>query len=319
MITNISLNQQQISSREINHSQNTTTSINKEENVTEITNEHFFQFPEKSTIMLSTKKIVDISNIDLDLSGIFRGGIGSGASASKLLTRTMKTIGHGEYVYNLPFCIEGFLSLPKEFCELKVFSTENKAVPASTIRDFIKELIEKGFTTVNIIINLDQHTSLVSIVILNNTATLRFYDSLSPEIISYDERYNEELIDFIKSLLPSSISLTNDKADVLHLLDQGGKNSTGCGYYALYTAMLLKDNESIRTTASFCEKPLLDETDDKKIRADLIVRTLLDYGLEKVDTDVLVLSMKRRNHVFDFMGFSVRCLIEKLKPRMEDK
>lgn len=245
-----------------------------------------FRFPENSILTLNTGKTVDISGIEIDLSLIFIGGIGYGSGASKLSAQAMAAIGHGEGVYNLPYCLEGIIH--HDFIEIQMISAKDQVIPASNIREIIHEALEKGFTHINLPIDLNGHASLASIVLSNEgSATLRFYDSLSPSIMSYRERYhdNKELIEFISTLLPSTVCFERENISVLHLLDQGGEESAGCGYYALYTALLLKDHADLRNLTSFNDSPLLDETHDKKIRAELVVRTLLAFGTENVVHD----------------------------------
>jgi hypothetical protein len=296
---------------EVNSTEEKTSKICIEKN-----NQYFFRFPEKSVILLNTRNTVDISNIDINLSGIFIGGIGYGGGASKLLARTMKIIGDGEgVVCNLPFCMEGYE--PIHYSKIELISTENRVVSASAVIDIIKNKATDGFTHFNIPINLNGHASLASIIIFDDTAILRFYDSLAPEEKSYDARYNTLLIDFIKQLLPSSMNLMDEKPEVLHLLDQGDPDSTGCGYYALYTALLLKENEYLRNLTSYHGAPLFNPTDDKKIRAELIVRSLVDCGLDNVDTRSCSLLTQSRDYLFNRIGIHVRELIAQLRPRLE--
>lgn len=242
-----------------------------------------FRFPEKAVLTLNTGKTVDISGIEIDLFQIFKGGIGYGSGASKLSAQAMQAIGHGESVYNLPYCLEGVIR--KDFIKIQMISAKDQVIPASSIREIIHEALEKGLTHINLPIDLNGHASLAAIVLSNEgSASLRFYDSLSPSIMSYRERYhdNKALIEFISTLLPSTVCFEKENISVLHLLDQGGEESAGCGYYALYTALLLKDHVDLRNLTSFNDAPMFDETHDKKIRAELVIRTLLAFGTENV-------------------------------------
>lgn len=245
-----------------------------------------FCFPENSILTLNTGKTIDISGIEIDLSKIFIGGIGYGSGASKLSAQAMGAIGHGEGVYNLPYCIEGVIR--NDFIEVNTISAQDRVIPASSIREIIREALEKGFTHINLPMGLNEHASLASLVISNEgSATLRFYDSLSPSIMPYRERYhdNKALIEFISTLLPDTVCFERENISVFHLLDQGGEESAGCGYYALYTALLLKDHADLRNLTSFNDAPMFDETHDKKIRAELVIRTLLAFGTENVVHD----------------------------------
>ncbi len=276
----------------------------------EQTHEHVYHFPESSFIALNSQKIVDVSHVKINLSGIFIGGIGYGGGASKLLARTMQVIGNEECVYSAPFCIEGY-------CEkFGVVSTEDIDMSDEEVQTSIGDAIKAGYTLINIPLNIDAHASLLSIAVTNGTAVLRFYDSLSPDIVSYDKRYNEALIDRLRIRLPPSLVLSPEKPEVLHLLSQGGADSSGCGYYALHTALLLKENEEFRNIRSFKEAPLLDERADKRIRADLVIRSLLAKGLENVDTSFIALDSGSRDHLFDRIGLQVRGVIAQLKPRV---
>lgn len=288
----------------------------KEETSEKSGQEPRFRFPQGYVITLSSGKSIDVSGVDVCLSGIFKGGIGYGASAAKLMAQTMKEIGGRGGVYNLPLSIQGALDVPEEYCKLAMISVQNLEVPESKVRELIADAIEKGASHINIPIDLDGHASLVSLVISEDKASLRFYDSLSSKIMPYEKRYSERLCAYIGSLVPNSIHLIAEKPQVLHLLDQGNEVSTGCGYYTLYTALLLKEEETIRNRSSFEGEPLLSEADDKKIRADLIVRTLLEHGVNNVDTSILEICRERRDHLFNRIDFTIRGLIQQLQPKL---
>ncbi|PJD93052.1 MAG: hypothetical protein CK425_13110 [Parachlamydia sp.] len=102
--------------------------------------------------------------------------------------------------------------------------------------------------------------------------------------MSHGKRYqdNKKLIELISTLLSPPVCFVKGDLPVLHLLDQGGEESAGCGYYALYTVLLLKDHVDLRNLTSFNDAPMFDETHDKKIRAELVIRTLLAFGTENV-------------------------------------
>ncbi len=83
---------------------------------------------------LFTSPTIDLSGISVDLYGIFIGGIGYGGSASRLMADAMDALGHGETVYNLPFCIEGLLNVRLEYARIEMVSTADKIVKVSTIK-----------------------------------------------------------------------------------------------------------------------------------------------------------------------------------------
>lgn len=265
-------------------------------------NKFLFRFPESSIFTLNTGKTVDVSGIEINLSRIFLGGIGYGGGTSKVIAQAMQAIGHGENVCNLPYIIEGVIY--NDYNKIQMISPENEVVSTSDVMEIIQDVAARGFTHINMPIDLNGHASLVSILFSQKgTATLRFYDSLSPSIMSYNKRYhnNRELIEFVAKLLPHNVCLESEKVEVLHLLDQGGEESSGCAYYSLYTALLLKDNADLRNLTSFNDSPLFNESHDKKIRAELVIRTLLAFGTENVIED-------RRNErvdgIFSRIGYS---------------
>lgn len=278
-------------------------------------NPHFFQFPEDSSIVLSNGRAVDISLIQMNLYDIFVGGINYGGGGSKMMARAMEAIGNCQPVYNLPVSYEG--AIYPDFCRMEMVSTEDSVVPAETVRDMIDSNLKEGYTHFNIPITLNGHASLVSMIIVGGKATFRFYDSLAPEVISYEDRYSPALIAHLKTLLPEGVELeAKEKADVLHILDQGGKSSAGCGYYSVYTALLLKEHEEIRALTSFEGAPLLRDIHDKGIRAELAVRTLLSYGLEKVDLSFRALCQQRRDGIFSRIKDGLPHLIKQLESRI---
>lgn len=198
---------------------------------------------------------------------------------------------------------------------MQIITHEDKLADPQTIHLIIKESLAKGFKYFNIPINLNGHASLTTIYFQNETAYIRFYDSLSDRDISYTERYNQELIQLIKSFIPSSIEIKHPH-EVLHLLHQGGKDSSGCGYYTLHTALLLKERIEIRNLSSYTDAPLMDQSYDEVIRADLVVRSLLNRDLNHIDTSFSTLSSQRREHIYNRIGFAVKELIKQLKPKI---
>lgn len=65
---------------------------------------------------LQSGKVVDLSHVSVDLSDIFRGGIGYGGGASRLMAQMMKDIGQEEEVYSLPYCLEISPELEENAC-----------------------------------------------------------------------------------------------------------------------------------------------------------------------------------------------------------
>lgn len=275
---------------------------------------HLFTFPPDSSMRLQSGKVVDLSHVSVDLSGIFIGGIGYGGGASRLMAQMMKDIGHEKEVYNLPYCIEAHSSPEERAFTVEIITHEDKVIEPHTIPSTIKENLANGFNYFNIPIALDGHASLASIYFQNGTAYIRFYDSLSNEDISYLDRYNQKFIQVIKTLIPSFID-TQHPHEVLHLLDQGGKDSSGCGYYTLHTAILLKERREIRNLSSYADAPLMDQSYDEVIRADLVVRSLLNRDLNQIDTSFSTLSSQRREHIYNRIGFAVKDLIKQFKQK----
>lgn len=279
-------------------------------------NPYRYHFPENTKIILNSGQSVDISNIDIDLSCIFRGGIGWGGGASKLLSRAMCAIGCRGAVNSLPFCVEGSPTLPSPFNKLILVSIEDKEVTGSIVQDRISQLLKHGFSFINIPLNVSGHASLASFIFVNDEVEIRFYDSMSPKDLAYDQRYSEPLIDFLKSLLPDSFNLKTDQPKVLHLLYQGDKDSLGCGYYTTYTALLLKERDGLINLESYDGPPLLDNSHDMQIRAELVVKTLLEYGLEKVDLSFETLINQTREGIFSRIDFELEVLVKALRPKL---
>lgn len=265
-----------------------------------------FSFPEGSTIVLKSGKSVDVSGIRFHLANIFEGGIGYGGGGGKLLARTMDAIGHNGTVYNLPVCIENIDGF-------EVISTLALAIPLVQVKEIIDKALTTGYTCLNIVLNIDNHTSLASVSINKETAIITFYDSLSSDHILYASRYNDKLHSFIQSLLPNK---TYSPSTVVHILDQGGRRSCGCGYYALYTALLLTKDESMQLFTFDRNIILFNEKDDIMIRADLVVRTLLTHGLSGIDTSCY--AGQKRDAIFYRIDYKlVRFLITQLSKKLQ--
>lgn len=275
----------------------------------------FFQFPEDSRITLRKGQVVDISQIEIDLSNIFIGGINYGGGGGKLMAGAMEAIGSCYPVCNLPVMYDGVIY--SDFRAMEMVSKEDRVISPDVVSTMITTYLGQGYTHFNIPITLNNHASLLSIIVLEGKATFRFYDSLSPEVISYEERYCPALLEYLTSLLPPGIQAEfKGKPDVLHLFDQGNATSTGCGYYSVYTAALLKEYPELRDLTSFDESPLMTQAHDKGIRAELAVRTLLEFGLEKVDLSFTAMISQKRDGIFSRIQDQLPSLIEQLKPRV---
>lgn len=278
-------------------------------------NPFFFQFPEDSRITLRKGQIVDISQIEIDLSDIFIGGINYGGGGGKLMGGAMEAVGSCHPVCNLPVMYDGVIY--PDFRAMEMVSKEDKVISPDVVSSMIATYLQEGYTHFNIPIALNNHASLLSIIVLEDKATFRFYDSLSPEVISYEERYCPALLEYLTSLLPPGIKAEfKGKPDVLHLFDQGDATSKGCGYYSVYTAALLKEHPELRDLISFEETPLLTQSHDKGIRAELAVRTLLEFGLEKVDLSFQAMISQKRDGIFSRIQNVLPSLIDQLKPRV---
>ena len=216
----------------------------------------------------------DLSGIQVDLSEIRKGGIGRGASAPQLLANGMRMLGHGNGVYNLPFCVE-----KRHYSSFAIMTHENNYCEIVEVRDSIAEALKNHFSFINLPLDVNQHATLASIVVKEGNARIQIYDSVS---FQNTTEYYVKLIEFIQTLLPENMQLDGNH-EVVHLLDQGGEDSSGCGYYTIYTAGLLVEREDLR---QFSGQPILSSSDDGKIRAELAVRTLLWYGLEKAEKEL---------------------------------
>lgn len=213
----------------------------------------------------------DVSNIEVDLSQILRGGIGRGASSPQLLANGMRMIGHVNGIFNLPYCIE------KRNSTFAIMTHGNQYCGIDEVKNALNSIDH-----FHVPLDIDGHASLASVVIKEGKAKIQFFDSLSWQEMDYSARYSEDLIRFIHSLLPVGVQVL-DRCEVVHFSDQGGPETTGCGYYALYTALLLTERKDLK---EFADHSILVPADDAKIRAELAVRTLLWYGVEKAEKEI---------------------------------
>lgn len=277
------------------HKEGFSSPIHKLQKTEKTPNLSNYRFPENFSLKVN-EQVYDLSNIEIDLSEIQKGGIGRCCIASQVMANGMHAIGHGNGVYNLPFCIEkkydgGFIFI----------SPENKICKNEDIKNIIESAIVNGFSYINIALDIDGHASLVSLKLNEQEAILKFYDSLSPKEFEYADRYTNELISSVQSLLPKAVQLKPGH-ETLHLLYQGGVQSTGCGYYTIYTAALLKDGEDLKKL-TVDSPPIFTPADDPKIRAELALRTLLSYGIENAKKEINQLrTFGKIEHVFQKLG-----------------
>ena len=182
-----------------------------------------------------------------------------------------------------------------------LFLHRTRFVKKIDIQNIINTAFRDGFSYINFPMDVDGHASLVSLKIIEGEAILKFYDSLSSKDLVYSDRYTGELLDFIQSCLPDGIQLKQGH-ETLHLLYQGDAESTGCGYYTIYTAGLIKDREDLRG-CSQPQAPIFTDADDPRIRAELALRTLLLYGVENAKKEISQLRLFGKiEHVFQKLG-----------------
>lgn len=270
-----------------------------------------YTFPVGSFIQMNQGQWVDISGIVVNATDIFRGGINYGGGAPKYLARGMESIGHQFPFYNFPYCLkamirEGYTTV------LKVYDRNWNDVELQSIKSEIQKGIDEGFSRFNLVLDHSGHASLASITISEGSAAICFYDSLAPSDNNYKEHYCELLINYIESFLPDNIALDKEKTSFMHIMNQGGKHSVGCGYYAIYTALVLTKNCNILPIES--GNVLFNEDDDLKIRADLILRTMLSFGLENVKTDPFT---RNNDGIFSRVQYEVGELVDSLKSRLQ--
>ncbi|MCE5315886.1 MAG: hypothetical protein LLG04_00805 [Parachlamydia sp.] len=301
----------QIAAGALSSASSSSTPINLAERQVEKKDPYLYEFPSHYTITLANNQTVDLSGVKVPLSNIFRGGINWGGGSCKMMAQAMQAFGNPPRVFNLPLCI--CAALNPNFSIIELYSTEETVEPLKNVRNLLSDKIQEGVTHFYIPVDMNNHASLVALIVSGNTAAFRFYDSYKHQ--NLDSRYfnNTIFLDFLKSLVPSSLTI-DERWVVLHPLDQGGENSHGCGYYTVYTALLLTQSEELRNRPTF-DAPLYDETHDLRIRAELVVRTLIAYGIDYVDpcTDEL----GKRDGIFSRLGLAdLEILISQLKPRM---
>ena len=90
----------------------------------------------------------------------------------------------------------------------------------------------------------------------------------------------------------------------------------GCGYYNVYTALMLTQDRNLRNLTSYNAPALLDEIADQRIRAELAVRSLIFHGIDNVDCSFVALATYNPQGIFSKLEFGTKKLIEQLKPRL---
>jgi len=276
---------------------------------------NLYKFSPNTLIKLNkTNEVIDISDITVNLKDISVGGIGRGADASTLLAHSMRMLGNELNVCNMPFAVEA--SVDGSWDKKSIVSDQGIDVDAGLLRKALEEGINQGFKYINIPIDMNGHASLATFVILDDKIEVRFYDSFGDLNNFYEKRYAGSLFNFIASLLPEHVQKPTDYT-VLHLLYQGDENSTGCGYYTIYTAMLLRDDEDFRRQEA-TGVIWFDQHHDSRIRALLAVATMLEFGLENVNIKYEYVSQNYNRYLFEKLGFSKKALKLALEEKMKN-
>ncbi len=210
-----------------------------------------------------------------------------------MLANGMIAIGSSDLIHNLPFCVEyityrmAYLPVPPV-----IVSRKDELVSPDYVVSIIDEIIKRSCHsnlshTFNIPIEYNNHTLLATIRISKDKQyELFFFDSIYQTNEKHAERY-DPLQHFLSECFMFKLT---DPYKVFHVLDQGDQ-SNGCGYYSLYTAKLLKDSSIEDLVNRSYEKPIYNEYDDIRIRAELVVRTMLDHGMENIDVSQDVKSL----------------------------
>ena len=166
------------------------------------------------------------------------------------MSHGMETIGNNARVYNLPFCIEGlnYKGLNYKHVVYEIVSSENLLAPEERIKNIIKQGIREGYTDINVAKDYSGHASLahMSIDKRNNKFNLMFFDSYFWSDEQIKTRYDD-----IKQIIEKILPIPMKNYRVYHLLHQGGIRSKGCGYYTVYTALLLKNKTAEKLINQF--------------------------------------------------------------------
>lgn len=221
---------------------------------------------------------INFEGLQLNTFDILTGGIGYGAIASQLMAHGMKAIGSSDLICNLPFCLEGI-----DYSELRceMVDPDGKAIPNDEFIRHLADKIQDGVSHFNLPLDFNGHASLMHGTVTEiGKIEIVFFDSLSLSEKEYQKRYDSIMI-ALKELLPKEVS----GYTVCHILDQGGKESSGCGYYTLQTAHLLKKKTAKQLLRDYEEEGvyLYSKEDDVGIRCELAIRTILHDGIDSID------------------------------------
>lgn len=236
-------------------------------------NTFIYTFPENSIFNNQ-----NVSGLTIDSREMFRGGIGYGANASKLLAHGMESMGSGESSFSLPYSLEAHDSnygFGIDQLKYQLINSKDQVIPIETVQGFIQEKVLEGVKCFSLPLDFNGHASLAHVVFNEegNSAKLYYFDSLSEyEGNQYQKRYNS-ITEAIKSIFTQEI----DGYEVHHILDQGDVTSSGCGYYTLKTASLLKEKPVRELLQEYESKGayLYTKEDDVRIRCECAVQAVL--------------------------------------------
>ena len=268
----------------------------------------FYSFPKNSIISNQ-----DVSGLRIDVQEMFRGGIGWGASASKLLAHGMESIGSSKSSFSLPYSLEGLDSsygFGVDQLTYKFINSSDQEVFTEKVKKFIQERVFEGVSCFSLPLNFNGHASLLHVVISEGEepAKLYYFDSSSEdEENEYQERYDSITI-AIKSIFSQPI----DGYGVHHILDQGGPYSKGGGYYTLKTATLLTEKTVVELLNEFKSKGtyLYTQEDDVRIRCECAVQAILHFGHQSVDLEKFQYTQEFKT-VFHRLGYAAmkKCMV----------
>ena len=289
-------------------------------------------FPQGYSIRYIAEKEAGVGT--LDLSGLivvlgdsrFRG-IGNGGEVPRYMGRLMLAHDFHREIVNLPFTV-GNSSNPNE--QFSFFSIDGLEADPSQMRAYIETAwAERKPLFFNIPLDIDSHASLAQIVCRDGLSQLRFFDSLLDEDNFYENRYCEKLKMYIKNAFSGILPAFHDAPlSVIHLLDQGGKGSNGCGYYSTFTSLLLTLNKDLRHKEfeSANQEPYLYTAEDEDaIRAEMVVRSILYHGPLNISDDEIFYGFSKDEHIYCKLGYGANLrdirnqLIKKLYPHYCDE
>ena len=91
---------------------------------------------------LRNGQVVDISQIQIDLSDIFVGGINYGGGGSKLMAGAMEAIGSCHPVCNLPVMYDGLIR--SDVCAMEMVSKEDRTILPDVVSSMISTYLQEG-------------------------------------------------------------------------------------------------------------------------------------------------------------------------------